>query len=289
MRRAKIVCTLGPAVAGRISELVEAGMDVARLNLSHGSYAEHEDRYGEVRRASDSSGRAVGVLVDLQGPKIRLGTFAGGPVELVEGGVFTITVRAVAGDASKEEGAEELVKKAREFSMGLGHGGRIDIAMVNAGRGLAGGLLTSDTKQWAGMFELNVLGAAHLMRRMGEIMVAQGSGDILVLGSVSGHNISPFSGFYGSTKFALAGMAEAFRREVCEKGVRVTTIKPGIVLSEFQGVAGYNQENFYRNVERYGKLLSPEDVARVVGFVVSQPSHVHLNEVIMRPTGQDYP
>jgi pyruvate kinase len=100
MRRAKIVCTLGPAVAGRMRELVDAGMDVARLNLSHGGYAEHEERYREVRKASDEAGRAVGVLVDLQGPKIRLGTFSTGPVILHEGDQFTITTDETAGDAS---------------------------------------------------------------------------------------------------------------------------------------------------------------------------------------------
>lgn len=100
MRRAKIVCTLGPAVDGRMRELVEAGMDVARLNLSHGAYPEHEERYRQVRKASDEVGRAVGVLVDLQGPKIRLGTFASGPVLLAEGDVFTITAEDTPGDAS---------------------------------------------------------------------------------------------------------------------------------------------------------------------------------------------
>ncbi len=98
MRRAKIVCTLGPAVDGRVAEFVRAGMDVARLNLSHGSYDEHRRRYDEVRAASDETMRAVGVLVDLQGPKIRLGTFATGPVDLVEGDVFTVTTDDVPGD-----------------------------------------------------------------------------------------------------------------------------------------------------------------------------------------------
>jgi pyruvate kinase len=100
MRRAKIVCTLGPAVSGQMRELVDAGMDVARINLSHGTYAEHQERYAEVRAAGDEAGRAVGVLADLQGPKIRLGTFAAGPAQLVEGETFTITVDDVAGDAT---------------------------------------------------------------------------------------------------------------------------------------------------------------------------------------------
>jgi pyruvate kinase len=100
MRRAKIVCTLGPATAGRMNEFVAAGMDFARLNMSHGSYTDHERAYREVRRASDDSGRAVGVLADLQGPKIRLGTFAEGPVALLEGDQFVITTEDVPGDAT---------------------------------------------------------------------------------------------------------------------------------------------------------------------------------------------
>ncbi|NUQ99781.1 MAG: pyruvate kinase [Streptomyces sp.] len=100
MRRAKIVCTLGPATDSydQIKALVEAGMDVARLNLSHGTYAEHEDRYRRVRKASDETGRSVGILVDLQGPKIRLGRFAEGPVLLERGDEFTITVDDIEGD-----------------------------------------------------------------------------------------------------------------------------------------------------------------------------------------------
>ena len=103
MRRAKIVCTLGPAVssATKIRELVDAGMDVARLNMSHGSYADHERVYRLVRQASDESGRAIGVFADLQGPKIRLQTFADGPVTLDAGATFTITTRDVRGDHSR--------------------------------------------------------------------------------------------------------------------------------------------------------------------------------------------
>src|ERR687889_1507728 len=100
MRRAKIVCTLGPATSTpeAIRGLVDAGMDVARLNLSHGGYADHEKVYAMVRQASDESGRSVAVMVDLQGPKIRLGNFAGGPVTLASGDVFTITTEDVPGD-----------------------------------------------------------------------------------------------------------------------------------------------------------------------------------------------
>ncbi|TLH60019.1 pyruvate kinase [Mycolicibacterium aubagnense] len=93
-RRGKIVCTLGPATSSdeTVRALVDAGMDVARLNFSHGAHADHEAAYKSVRAASDASGRAVGVLADLQGPKIRLGRFADGRTEWRTGETVRITV-----------------------------------------------------------------------------------------------------------------------------------------------------------------------------------------------------
>jgi pyruvate kinase len=102
VRRAKIVCTLGPAVDSpeMIRRLVEAGMDVARLNMSHGNHDDHRRRYELVRQASDSTGHGVGIVADLQGPKIRLETFTAGKVKLAQGDEFVITTRDVEGDAS---------------------------------------------------------------------------------------------------------------------------------------------------------------------------------------------
>ena len=101
MRRAKIVATLGPATSSldQIRGLVAAGMDVARLNLSHGSHDVHLKVYENVRAAADEAGRGVGILVDLQGPKIRLGRFASGPVVLENGDEFIVTTDDVPGDA----------------------------------------------------------------------------------------------------------------------------------------------------------------------------------------------
>ena len=99
MRNAKIVCTIGPATASldQMKLLVEAGMDVARINRSHGSTEEHEQVYKNVRQAAKEAGRNVAVLVDLQGPKIRLARFVDGPHELAVGDIFTITTREVDG------------------------------------------------------------------------------------------------------------------------------------------------------------------------------------------------
>lgn len=93
MRNAKIVCTLGPAseTYEKILELADAGMNCARINLSHGRHAQHAEVIANVRRVSQETGRPIAVLADLQGPKIRLGTFAGGPVTLIPGEPFVIT------------------------------------------------------------------------------------------------------------------------------------------------------------------------------------------------------
>jgi pyruvate kinase len=99
MRRAKIVCTLGPAVESpeKVRELIAAGMNMARLNLSHGGYEEHQSRLDQVRAAAAEAGVPIAILVDLQGPKIRLARFKDGPHDLSRGDIFTITTDQIEG------------------------------------------------------------------------------------------------------------------------------------------------------------------------------------------------
>ena len=101
MRRAKIVATFGPATAEyeKALAVIEAGVDVARMNLSHGSYAEHEGVFKTIRAAAEAAGKSVGILVDLQGPKIRLGKFANGKELIKVGDTFTITIDDIEGTA----------------------------------------------------------------------------------------------------------------------------------------------------------------------------------------------
>ena len=134
MRRAKIVCTLGPAVGSKelIVELVRAGMNVARINASHGSHEEHEQRIDWVREASKELGEPVAVLVDLQGPKIRLGTFADGPQLLNPGDIFTITTEDVPG--TKElvgTTHKELPQDARPGDIILIDDGKVQVRVVS--------------------------------------------------------------------------------------------------------------------------------------------------------------
>lgn len=100
MRRAKIVATLGPATSSyeNLKAIIDAGVNVARMNLSHGTYDVHEEVYNNVRKAAADLGKPVAVLVDLQGPKIRLGKFEGGPYDLQEGDIFKITIEDIVGN-----------------------------------------------------------------------------------------------------------------------------------------------------------------------------------------------
>lgn len=113
--------------------------------------------------------------------------------------------------------------------------------------------------------------------------------DIVVISSSVGRNVSPFSSMYGSAKFAITSIAEAVRRELAPKGVRVSCIHPAVVRSEFQGVAGYDPLTFGEFMERIGPVLDPEDVARTIAWITSQPAHVCINDVMLRPTRQEYP
>ena len=113
MPRAKIVCTLGPASASaeRVGELIDAGMNVARLNFSHGSHEDHAKMLATVRAEADRRGKAIAALLDLQGPKIRVGKFANGQIDLKPGAEFTITTDSCVGDEKRVSTSYQLLPR----------------------------------------------------------------------------------------------------------------------------------------------------------------------------------
>lgn len=202
---------------------------------------------------------------------------------------------AAPGDAADPATVRAMLDAARAR-----FGREADLVVVNAGRGLNGSVMTSDTTQWEEMLRTNLLGAAHLIREAGSRMLAASAGkqghavltgprDIIILGSTVGRNVSPFSSMYGSTKFGLHGLAEGARRELGPKGIRVSLIEPGFVVSEFQNVAGYDPSWVEGVFERIGPPLTPDDVARCIAFIAAQPAGVHVADILIRPTRQDYP
>lgn len=197
----------------------------------------------------------------------------------------------VAGDAADEAVQERLFAAAGER-----FGKPADIVVANAGRGLGGSVVEADLSRFEDILRLNVTGTLALLQRAARSMLepqAEGfpkhAADIVIIGSVVGRHISPFSAVYGSTKFAVHALAEGLRREIGPKGIRVSLVEPGIVVSGFQDEAGYDAEQVGRFEQGFGPLLYGPDIAEAIHFVVSQPPHVHVSDIMVRPTRQDYP
>lgn len=175
-------------------------------------------------------------------------------------------------------------------------GKTVNIVVANAGRGLGGSVKDADLSQFENLLRINVSGAIALLQKSAQHMVdAQQSNfpklaaDIVIIGSVVGRHISPFSAVYGASKFAVHALAEGLRREVGPKGVRVSLIEPGVVLSGFQEGAGYSDELVQGLKNKFGPLLVGDDIANAIYYIVSQQPHVHISDIIVRPTRQDYP
>jgi NADP-dependent 3-hydroxy acid dehydrogenase YdfG len=259
-----------------------------------------KNRNAIVTGASAGIGEAIARELVAQGATVVLNARRKEKLDLLLGELGTEDASVIAGDCADDGVIKAMFDAARaEF----GHGEReADLVVVNAGRGLSGSVVTSDTTQWEEMVRTNVLGAARPIRAAGERMIGELERDakagkkwtdcprdIVVLGSTVGRHISPFSSMYGSTKFAVNSMAEAVRRELGPKGIRVSLIEPGFVVSEFQNVAGYSDQWLQGIFEKIGPVLAPEDIARMVTFIAAQPAHVSIGDIVIRGTRQDYP
>ena len=149
--------------------------------------------------------------------------------------------------------------------------GRVDVAFANAGFGAARGFLKESAEHWKSMVLTNVYGAALTIRATLPALI-EARGHLLLTGSVAGRRALPGS-LYSATKWAVTAMGESLRQEVSGTGIRVTLIEPGSVDTPFF-------DNPVSNA------LEPGDIARAVMYAVSQPPHVDVNEILVRPTGQ---
>jgi len=149
--------------------------------------------------------------------------------------------------------------------------GRVDVVFANAGFGAARGFLEETPEHWRDMVLTNVLGAAYTIRAAIPAL-KETQGHLLLTSSVAGRRVISGS-LYSATKHAVTAMAEAARQDLDETGVRVTSIEPGMVDTPF-----------FQN--RPSNALEPDDIARAVLYAVSQPPHVDVNEILIRPTAQ---
>jgi NADP-dependent 3-hydroxy acid dehydrogenase YdfG len=172
---------------------------------------------------------------------------------------------AIECDVTEWEQQQAMVEQA------LSSFGRLDVAFANAGFGAKRGFLEESPEHWRSMVLTNVYGAALTIRATLPAL-KESRGHLLLTGSVAGRRALPGS-LYSATKWAVTAMGESARQELNDTGVRVTLIEPGMVDTPF-----------FSN--RPTSALEADDIARAVMFAVSQPEHVDVNEILVRPTAQ---
>jgi NADP-dependent 3-hydroxy acid dehydrogenase YdfG len=174
---------------------------------------------------------------------------------------------AVPTDVTRWEDNEALIARAMDAY------GQVDVVFANAGFGGPRGWLKGEPEEWRDMLLTNVLGAAYTVRAAIPALI-ESKGHVLITSSVAGRRVLPGS-FYSVTKHAVTAMGEALRQDLNETGVRVTSIEPGMVDTPFFDTPPQIH------------ALEPDDIARAVMFAVSQPRHVDVNEILLRPTAQE--
>ncbi|NMG09848.1 SDR family oxidoreductase [Brasilonema sp. UFV-L1] len=185
-------------------------------------------------------------------------------------------------DITDETQANNLVQKTNEEL------GRVDILVNNAGVALTGNIDGGNTADWRRMFDVNVLGVLYTTHAVLPILKAQQSGHIVNISSVAGRVARAGIGIYNATKWGVNAFSEALRQEVLKDNIRVTIIEPGLVDTEINNhttdpVAKQTSEERRKSITP----LQSEDIAAAIIYAVTQPQHVNVNEILIRPTQQE--
>jgi len=164
---------------------------------------------------------------------------------------------------------------------------KINILINNAGlsRGLDK-IYEGKKEDWDEMIDTNIKGLAYVTRQVLPLMIKRKGGHVINIGSTAGHEVYPGGNIYAATKFAVKALGQSIRLDVLDKGIKVTSIDPGMVETEFSIVRFRGDKERARNVYRGLKPLSPEDVAETVLFCATRPKHVNINQVILTPLAQ---
>jgi NADP-dependent 3-hydroxy acid dehydrogenase YdfG len=194
-------------------------------------------------------------------------------------------VLQVEADVADRSQAEAAVQRTVEEL------GRLDVVVNNAGVMLLGPILEAPVEEWEQMIEVNLLGLLYVSKAaLPHLLEAaegeRGVADLVNISSVAGRIARSGSGVYNATKFGVGAFSESLRQEVAGRQVRVSLIEPGAVDTE---LSSHNREEIFKQIkERFGgvEILQADDIADAIRYVVTRPSHVAINEVLIRPTGQ---
>jgi NADP-dependent 3-hydroxy acid dehydrogenase YdfG len=241
-----------------------------------------EGKVAAITGASSGIGEATAVALADAGAKVSLGARRKDRLDALVERIGADSALAVETDIADEDQARAFVQQTKDELGGF------DILINNAGVMLLGPLLAQQGDDWRTMANVNILGLIYCSHAGLALMAEQKSGHIVNVSSVAGRIASAGAAVYNFTKWGVTGFSEALRQEAAHVNVRVTCVEPGFVDTELQG---HNTnpmvvEATQKMREQVGKVLDAEDIARAILYAVSQPEHVSINEVLVRPTGQ---
>lgn len=225
------------------------------------------DKIAVVTGAGSGIGEAIATLLHEEGAKVVLAGRNKDKLQNVANQLAQDSVRVVPTDVTKKEEVDELIKMAQQTFGGL------DIVINSAGQMLSSKITDYQVDEWDSMIDVNIKGTLYTAKAALPTMLEQSSGHLINIASISGFEVTKSSTIYSATKAAVHTITQGLEKELAKTGVKVTSISPGMVDTAI--TATYNPTD--------RKKLEPQDIAEAVLYALTQPKHVNVNEITVRP------
>lgn len=225
------------------------------------------DKVALVTSAGSGIGEAIATLLHEEGAKVVLAGRNKDKLQNVANQLAQDSVKVVPTDVTKKEEVDELIKIAQQTFGGL------DIVINSAGQMLSSKITDYQVDEWDSMIDVNIKGTLYTAQAALPTMLEQSSGHLINIASISGFEVTKSSTIYSATKVAVHTITQGLEKELAKTGVKVTSISPGMVDTAI--TAAYNPTD--------RKKLEPQDIAEAVLYALTQPKHVNVNEITVRP------
>lgn len=225
------------------------------------------DKIAVVTGAGSGIGEAIATLLHEEGAKVVLAGRNKDKLQNVANQLAQDSVKVVPTDVTKKEEVDELIKMAQQTFGGLG------IVINSAGQMLSSKITDYQVDEWDSMIDVNIKGTLYTAKAALPTMLEQSSGHLINIASISGFEVTKSSTIYSATKAAVHTITQGLEKELAKTGVKVTSISPGMVDTAI--TATYNPTD--------RKKLEPQDIAEAVLYALTQPKHVNVNEITVRP------
>ncbi|HCD4749598.1 TPA: SDR family oxidoreductase [Staphylococcus aureus] len=225
------------------------------------------DKVAVVTGAGSGIGEAIATLLHEEGAKVVLAGRNKDKLQNVANQLAQDSVKVVPTDVTNKEEVDELIKIAQQTFGGL------DIVINSAGQMLSSKITDYQVDEWDSMIDVNIKGTLYTAQAALPTMLEQSSGHLINIASISGFEVTKSSTIYSATKAAVHTITQGLEKELAKTGVKVTSISPGMVDTAI--TAAYNPTD--------RKKLEPQDIAEAVLYALTQPKHVNVNEITVRP------